>query len=109
MFEPLKAQGLFAAMLIADLTGSEPFYTRVPGRGLNDRSMPGQMQWHVFGMPVGIQIFEGSVTTGGSRMTLAVPDQHPEREQFAGRGLVVGEISQGTYGHRPGGLLSARS
>jgi catechol 2,3-dioxygenase-like lactoylglutathione lyase family enzyme len=98
MSTPLKVQGLYAAMLVSNLKAAEAFYTKVLGRAPDDRPMPTLIQWRGFGMAAGIQLFEGSGTPGGSRMTLVVPDMVKARDELASRGLTLGEISQGTYG-----------
>lgn len=98
MSDPLNVQGLYAAMLVSDLKAAEAFYTRVLGRGPDDRPMPSLIQWRGFGMAAGIQLFEGSGTPGGSRMTLVLPDLRRAKEQLAGRGVTLGDISQGDYG-----------
>lgn len=98
MSKPLEVQGLYAAMLVSDLALAEAFYTKVMGRGPDDRPMPTLIQWRGFGMAAGIQLFEGAGTPGGSRMTLVVPDMQTAREELSSRGVVLGEGLQGTYG-----------
>lgn len=98
MSEPLKVQGLYAAMLVSDLKAAEAFYTQVLGRGPDDRPMPTLIQWRGFGMAAGIQLFEGAGTPGGSRMTLVVPDMTRVKDELQGRGLTLGDISEGMYG-----------
>lgn len=98
MSEPLKVQGLYAAMLVSSLKTAEAFYAKVLGRGPDDRPMPTLIQWRGFGMAAGIQLFEGAGTPGGSRMTLVVPDMLKAKDELLGRGLTLGTISEGTYG-----------
>jgi catechol 2,3-dioxygenase-like lactoylglutathione lyase family enzyme len=98
MSEPLNVQGLYAAMLVSDLKQAEAFYTKVLGRGPDDRPMPTLIQWRGFGMAAGIQLFEGAGRPGGGRMTLVVPDMATAKEKLQTRGIKLGEIAEGTYG-----------
>ena len=98
MSNPLMVQGLYAAMLVSNLKAAETFYSKVLGREPDDRPMPTLIQWRGFGMAAGIQLFEEAGTPGGSRMTLVVADMSKAKAELEGRGVHLGEISEGTYG-----------
>ncbi|RDE08921.1 VOC family protein [Pelagibacterium lacus] len=92
----MNIQGLFAVATVADMARGEDFYTRLLGRGPDDRPMEGLIQWRQ--SYFGIQLFEDAARAGRSRMTIVVPDMAETRAQLAGRGLTLEPEINGDFG-----------
>lgn len=88
---------LYAAMIVKDLAKAEAFYAKVLGRKPDDRPMDTLVQWRGFGN-AGIQLFTGSGTPGGGRMTLVVADVAALGVELAAQGITLGQVRQGDYG-----------
>lgn len=92
----MNVQGLFAVATVADMGRGEDFYTRLLGRGPDDRPMKGLIQWRQ--NYFGIQLFEDAARAGRSRMTIVTPDIAETRAQLAGRGLTLEPEISGDFG-----------
>ncbi|MFT3763834.1 MAG: VOC family protein [Pseudoxanthomonas sp.] len=93
----MKVQGLYAALYVKSIGSSADFYTKVLGRGPDDKPMDTLVQWRGFGS-AGIQLFQDPERAGKSRMTLVVSDLAETKSLLDAEGIELGDIRQGDFG-----------
>ncbi|MGF1473038.1 MAG: VOC family protein [Rubrobacteraceae bacterium] len=89
-------QELYAVANVADLDEGEAFYTRLFGRGPDDRPMDGLIQWRQ--ETFGVQLARDEAKAGRSAITIVTPSMAEARNQLADRGLELEPDIQGDYG-----------
>jgi predicted enzyme related to lactoylglutathione lyase len=93
----MQIQGIYAALATASMDRAETFYTRLFGRGPDDRPMDGLIQWrNVAG--ANIQIFRDKENAGYGRLTIVVPKMDEARKSLEDFGGKLTAESQGDYG-----------
>ena len=93
----MRIQGIYAAIAAADMAASEDFYTKLFGRGPDDRPMDNLIQWrNVAG--ANIQVFVSPANAGASLATIVVPDMDEARTTLSAAGISLSEAQQGDYG-----------
>lgn len=93
----MDIKGLFAAVHVRDVADSTGFYSRMLGRGPDERPYDALVQWMGFGN-AGIQLFQDAGKAGGGVMTIVVPDVQGAGVRLAANGVVLGEIQTGDFG-----------
>ena len=93
----MRIQGIYAAVAAEDMRASEAFYTKLFGRGPDDRPMDSLIQWRdVAG--ANVQIFLNEKNAGASMATIVVPDMDEARASLSDEGLTFSEAQKGDYG-----------
>jgi len=93
----MQIQGIYAALATASMDRAESFYTRLFGRGPDDRPMDGLIQWrNVAG--ANIQIFQDAEHAGSGRLTIVVPEMDGARRSLEEMGVTITGELQGDYG-----------
>jgi catechol 2,3-dioxygenase-like lactoylglutathione lyase family enzyme len=93
----MEIQGLYAVANVDDLPRSEDYYTKLLGRGPDDRPIEGMIQWRGFGS-AGIQLFADQEKAGQSVMTIVTPDIAETQRKLAEEDIELGEIQRGPFG-----------
>jgi predicted enzyme related to lactoylglutathione lyase len=93
----MRIQGIYAAVAATDMKASEDFYTKIFGRGPDDRPMDSLIQWRdVAG--ANVQVFLNAKNAGASMATIVVPDMDEARASLSDAGLSLGEAQSGDFG-----------
>lgn len=92
----MKIQGLFAVANVADIATAEAFYTKLLGRGPDDRPMDGLIQWRQDDF--GVQLVCDAERAGKSAMTIVTPNMAEARQHLALRGLDLPDAVEGDFG-----------
>jgi predicted enzyme related to lactoylglutathione lyase len=95
--EHMQIQGLYASIYVADLKVAEDFYTRLLGRGPDDRPLETMVQWRGIGT-AGIQLFLDKGHAGHGVMTIVTPDIEATKTALKAKSIDLGEIRRGGYG-----------
>ena len=92
----MKLQKIYTALLTADLPAAEGWYTKLLGRGPDNRPMNTLVQWELFGQS-GLALSSDDEIAGSGVMFLYVEDIPAERHRLHGLGIVLGDDIQGDY------------
>ena len=92
----MKPRKMYAALLTADLTAAESWYTKLLGRGPDNRPMDTLVQWELFEHG-GIALSSDDEIAGRGVMFLYVEDLAAERLRLQALGIVVGDDIEGDY------------
>lgn len=90
-------QGLYASAIVADFDTAIEWYSKLLGRAVDDKPIPGMAQWRDLG-GAGLQIWHDADRAGKGIITIVVPDLAKEQARLAGLGLNTGEVSRGAFG-----------
>jgi len=93
----MRIKGIYAALAASDIAVAEAFYTKLFGRGPDDRPMDNLIQWrNVAG--ANIQIFKDNQNAGSSLCTIVVPDMTEARASLHAIGLRLSGEREGAFG-----------
>ncbi len=95
MNQPMRLQGIYACIAVADFATGVDFYIKLMGREPDDRPMPNMVQWRKGG---GLQIWHDPAHAGHSRTTIVVDNMAIERQRLAPLGLHPGPDAAGDWG-----------
>ena len=92
----MNLQRIYTALLTADLAAAERWYTKLLGRGPDNRPMDTLVQWELFDQG-GLALSTDDEIAGRGVMFLYVDDVAAERRRLQGVGIVLGEDIVGDY------------
>lgn len=92
----MNLQKIYTVFLTADLAAAEDWYTRLLGRGPDNRPMDTLVQWELFDQ-VGIGLSTDALIAGRGVMFLIVDDVGAERRRLQGLGIELGDDIPGDY------------
>ena len=92
----MKVQKIYTALLTADLAAAEDWYTKLFGRGPDNRPMDTLVQWEFFDQG-GLALSCDKEIAGTGVMFLYVDDVAAERRRLQGLGIVLGDDIEGDY------------
>lgn len=92
----MRLQKAYTALLAADLAAAEAWYTKVLGRGPDNRPMDTLVQWELFDH-VGLALSSSTEIAGQGVMFLIVEDLAAERQRLASLGIALGDDIPGDY------------
>jgi catechol 2,3-dioxygenase-like lactoylglutathione lyase family enzyme len=92
----MKLQKTYTMLLTKDLAEAERWYTKLLGRGPDNRPMKTLVQWELFDH-VGIGLSSDADIAGSSVMFLIVDDLAAERRRLKELGIVLGDDNPGDY------------
>lgn len=105
----MNLQKIYTSLLTADLSAAESWYTKLLGRGPDNRPMDTLVQWELFDHG-GIALSTDDEIAGMGVIFLYVDDLAAERHRLQGLGIVLGKDIEGDYStlaqvHDPDGNL----
>lgn len=92
----MNLQKIYTALLTADLAAAEGWYTKLLGRGPDNRPMDTLVQWELFEQG-GLALSSDDEIAGRGVMFLYVDDVAAERRRLQGLGIVLGNDIEGDY------------
>ena len=92
----MNLQKIYTVLLTADLAAAEAWYTKLLGRGPDNRPMDTLVQWELSDQS-GIGLSTDDVIAGRGGMFLVVDDVAAERRRLQGLGIVLGDDIAGDY------------
>jgi hypothetical protein len=92
----VKLQKIYSALLTADLTAAEGWYTKLLGRGPDYRPMKTLIQWDLYAQG-GLQVATDDNLAGHGALFLIVGDIAAERRRLRELGISLGDDIQGDY------------
>ncbi len=92
----MKLHKMYTAFLTADLAAAEGWYTKLLGRGPDNRPMDTLVQWELFDR-CGLALSSSDEIAGKGVMFLYVDDVAAERRRLQGLGIVLGNDIEGDY------------
>ncbi len=92
----MKLRKIYTSLLTEDLVMAEDWYTRLLGRGPDNRPMDTLVQWELFDQG-GLALSTDEEIAGKGVMFLYVDDVDVERERLQSLGIVIGDDIQGDY------------
>lgn len=92
----MNLQKIYTALLVSDLPAAERWYTKLLGRGPDNRPMDTLAQWEISGQ-AGIALSSDHDIAGRGVMFLYVEDIAAERRRLQALGIAVGEDIEGDY------------
>jgi catechol 2,3-dioxygenase-like lactoylglutathione lyase family enzyme len=92
----MKLQKTYTALLTKDLAAAEDWYTRLLGRGPDNRPMETLVQWELFDHG-GLALSSDEEIAGRGVMFLYVDDVATERRRLQGLGITLGDDIEGDY------------
>jgi catechol 2,3-dioxygenase-like lactoylglutathione lyase family enzyme len=92
----MDLQKIYTALLTADLAAAEGWYTKLLGRGPDNRPMDTLVQWELFAEG-GLALSSDDEIAGRGVMFLYVADVAAERRRLQGLGIVLGDDIEGDY------------
>lgn len=93
----MEIVGIFAVACVRDMERSVDWYTRLLGRGPDDRPMEGLVQWRSSD-GAGLQLVLDEEKSGTSLITIVTPELTIARTQLAARSLTLEPDIQGDFG-----------
>ncbi|HYG48696.1 MAG TPA: VOC family protein [Allosphingosinicella sp.] len=88
---------IYTILSATDLAESEAWYTKLLGRGPDNRPMPTLVQWELF-ENAGLGLATDPVISGGKgTISLFVDDIEGERRRLDGLGIRLGDDIEGDY------------
>src|SRR5688500_19082209 len=91
----MNPRKIYTILLAADLAAAEGWYTKLLGRGPDNRPMPTLVQWEFDQGAVGLS--SDALIAEKSAMFLIVEDAAAERRRLKGLGIVLGDDIKGEY------------
>jgi catechol 2,3-dioxygenase-like lactoylglutathione lyase family enzyme len=92
----MKLQKIYTALLTSDLKSAEEWYTKLLGRGPDNRPMNTLVQWELFDHS-GLALSTDAEIAGRGVMFLYVDDLASERLRLQGLGIELGNDIKGDY------------
>ncbi|RAI31014.1 VOC family protein [Rhodoplanes serenus] len=92
----MHLQKVYTALLTADLAAAEDWYTKLLGRGPDNRPMATLVQWELFDQG-GLALSTDDEIAGRGVMFFYVADVAAERRRLEGLGIVLGDDIAGDY------------
>lgn len=92
----MKLQKIYIALLTADLAAAESWYTKLLGRGPDNRPMDTLVQWELFDQ-CGLALSSDGEIAGRGVAFLYVHDVAVERRRLQGLGIMLGDDIEGDY------------
>lgn len=92
----MKLQKIYTALLTADLAAAEDWYTRLLGRGPDNRPMNTLVQWE-FSDKAGLALSSSEEIAGRGVAFIVVDDVAAERRRLGELGIVLGDDIAGDY------------
>ena len=92
----MKVQKIYTALLTANLAAAEGWYTKLLGRGPDNRPMDTLVQWELFDQ-AGLALSTDGEIAGKGMMFLYVDDVAAERRRLQDLGIVLGDDIEGDY------------
>ena len=92
----MKVEKIYTMLLATDLAAAEGWYTRLLGRGPDNRPMDTLVQWELFDRGgIGLSSAPEIADRGG--MFLIVDDLAAERRRLHSEGILLGDDNEGDY------------
>jgi catechol 2,3-dioxygenase-like lactoylglutathione lyase family enzyme len=92
----MKPQKMYAALLTSDLAAAEGWYTKLLGRGPDNRPMDTLVQWELFDQ-AGLALSADDEIAGRGVMFLYVDDVAAERRRLHALGIALGDDIESDY------------
>lgn len=92
----MKLQKVYAAVFTADIAAGEAWYTKLLGRGPDNRPMETLVQWELFDQ-AGFALSADKAMAGKGTVFLWVDDLAAERRRLKGLGIELGDEVTGNY------------
>lgn len=92
----MSLQKIYTFLLTSDLAAAEAWYTKLLGRGPDNRPMDTLVQWEPFD-EVGVGLSTDDEIASKGAMFLIVDDVAAERHRLQGLGIVLGDDIEGDY------------
>jgi catechol 2,3-dioxygenase-like lactoylglutathione lyase family enzyme len=92
----MKMQKIYTQLLTPDLAAAERWYTKLLGRGPDNRPMDTLVQWELFAH-VGFALSPDKEIAGKGVVFFYVDDLAAERRRLEGLGIELGEDIKGDY------------
>ena len=92
----MKLNKIYSSFLTADLAAAERWYTKLLGRGPDNRPMDTLVQWELFEQG-GLALSTDNEIAGKGVMFLYVEDVAAERYRLHGLGIALGDDIEGDY------------
>lgn len=92
----MNLRKIYTALLTADLAAAERWYTKLLGRGPDNRPMDTLVQWELFEQG-GLALSTDDEIAGRGVMFLYVVDVAAERRRLQGLGIALGDDIEGDY------------
>ena len=92
----MNLQKIYTAFLTADLEAAEGWYTKLLGRGPDNRPMPTLVQWELSDQS-GLALSSSDEIAGRGVAFLIVDDVAAERRRLEQLGIFLGDDIQGDY------------
>lgn len=86
----MSLQKIYTSLLTADLAAAEAWYTKLLGRGPDNRPMAPLVQWELSGQ-AGLGLSSDDEIAGHGAMFLYVADVAAERRRLKGLGIALGD------------------
>jgi catechol 2,3-dioxygenase-like lactoylglutathione lyase family enzyme len=92
----MNPRKIYTALLTADLAAAEAWYTKVLGRGPDNRPMDTLVQWELFDQG-GLMLSSSDEIAGKGVMFVYVDDLAAERRRLQGLGIALGDDIPADY------------
>lgn len=92
----MNVHKIYTSLLTTDLAAAEGWYTKLLGRGPDNRPMATLVQWE-FSDQCGLALSTDDEIAGRGMMFLYVDDVAAERRRLQGLGIVLGDDIAGDY------------
>jgi catechol 2,3-dioxygenase-like lactoylglutathione lyase family enzyme len=92
----MKLQKGYAALLVTDLDAAEAWYSKLLGRGPDNRPMATLVQWELFDH-LGLALSTSAEIAGQGVLFLIVDSVADERRRLADLGIALGDDIAGDY------------
>lgn len=92
----MRLRKMYASLLTKDLAMAEDWYTKLLGRGPDNRPMDTLVQWELFDQS-GLALSTDKEISGKGVMFLYVEDVDAERNRLQSLGIEIGDNIQGDY------------
>ncbi len=92
----MKLRKIYSALLAADLAAAEAWYTRLLGRGPDNRPMETLVQWELSDQ-AGLSLSSSEEIAGRGVVFIYVDDVEAERRRLRGLGIEMGDDIEGEY------------
>jgi catechol 2,3-dioxygenase-like lactoylglutathione lyase family enzyme len=92
----MDLQKIYTVFLTQDIAAAEAWYTKLLGRGPDNRPMPTLVQWELSDQ-AGFGISSDTAIAGNGVAFLVVDDVAAERERLRNLGISVGDDIEGDY------------
>ncbi|MBS7542832.1 VOC family protein [Ancylobacter oerskovii] len=92
----MPSHKIYTFLLTSDLTAAEAWYTRLFGRGPDNRPMDTLVQWELFDQ-AGVGLSADDEIASKGAIFLIVDDVEAERQRLQRLGIVLGDDIEGDY------------